>query len=416
MLQVSTLPSGLRVATYKIDRQAAALVVTVGVGRRYELEKQKGLSHYVEHILFNGTKTYPSARLLRDSVEELGGNIGAGTSDEKTVYDATILLEHLDQGIKTLSEMIQDSLFDEKESEAEKETLRSEIHRLNDNPGRFIGRLITEALWPGQPLASRKDLEEKNFEHLTASQVKEHFRTYYTAPNMVVTIAGNVLHEEGLKKISTAFSRLPINPAPVFPPAIQNSGVSLRAGIKDLKQIKLDLAFYGPNRRDDDRFAVRILRSVLGKRIFYKMVSDLRLSYDPYSDYVTFEDTGFLEFGGSFVRGKVREALATIFTEIENLKKGDLQTSELEFARSRIKSSIILRNESVFALAGTYSSRVFNNVEPLLLEDEVEIVEKLSKKDIIQASQKYLNNNFKIAAIGPEEDIKDLEKLYGKSS
>lgn len=414
MLKVTTLPSGLRVATYKIDRQAAALVVTVGVGRRYEAEPEKGISHFVEHVLNNGTTSYPNPRELRESVEVVGGSKGAATSDEKTVYNVTILNEHLDQALKTAAEMIQDSVFDPVQTQGEKETLKSEVHRLNDDSGRFVGRLITEALWPGQPLASRKDLEEQNFETLSLPEVKKHFDTYYTAPNMVVTVAGNVDHETWVEKIEKSFSKLPVKPAPSFTPAVYKPGISLRTEVRDLKETKFDLAFYGPSRRDNDRFAVGILRSILGKSLFYKLREELRLSYNPYSDMAIFEDTGCLEFGGSFKVGKIRELAKAIMSEIDTFKNGGFEESELEFARARIKSNIILKNESVFALAGSYSNRVFHNNEPLLLEDEIATIEKLTKDDIIRVANKYLDDNFKIAAIGPANDIETLENLYGQ--
>lgn len=414
MLKVTTLPSGLRVATYKINRKAASISATIGVGRRYEQKGQKGLSHYVEHVLNNGTKSYPSSRALRESVEVVGGLKSAGTGDERTTYEVNILGEHLDQGLKTLSEIIQYSLFDPKQAELEKETLRSEIHRLVDSPGAFLGRLVTEALWPNQPLASRKDLEEENFLKLTLADVKKHWQTYYTAPNMVITIVGSVSHNEWVKKVGQAFESLSSKPAPSFPPAKEIAGVVLRTEARDLKQTKLEVAFYGPDRRDPQRFVVRILRSILGKRLFYKLREDLNLSYSPFSDYTTFEDTGFLEFGSSFVPGRINDVTTAIFDEISELKESGIQPNELEFAKARIKSGIILHNESLFALAASYSTRVFNNTKPLLLEDEVEIIEQINEKEVLTAAKKYLTENYKIAAIGPEKDIRELEKLYGK--
>lgn len=392
------------------------MVVTVGVGRRYEAPLQKGLSHFVEHVVLNGTKSYPTSRQLKDSLESLGGSIGAATSDERTVFDISILQEHLDQALKTLSEIMQYPLFDPKRTVDEKETLRSEVHRLNDNPGSFVGRLITEALWPDQPLASRKDLEEKNFETLKPKDVKKHFSTYYTAPNMVVTIVGDVEHDEWVKKIENSFSSLSKATVPDFPAAKNIVGSKIRSEIRNIKQTKLDLAFYGPDRKNSDRFAVRILRSVIGKRLFYKLREELNLTYDPYSDYIHFEDTGFIEFGGSFKIGNIKKITEAILSEIESVKNGNIEPSELDFAKTRLKSSIILRNESVFALARTYSTRVFNGTEPLLIEDEINIIEKLKSEDLITVAKKYLNTDLKIAAIGPEADIKELESLYGSTS
>lgn len=417
MLKVTTLPSGLRVATYNIDRKMAALVVTIGAGRRYESPEEIGISHFLEHLLCTGTKSYPNPKSLKDSIESLGGFRNAYTLTDHTYFVVEILNEYLDQALKTVSEQLQDSLLKHEEIEKQKEIIKHELQGYIDDPENFANRSVNQVLWAKQPIGGAIQEEIANLSNINSDLIKNYLDKHYLASNMVITIAGKVDHDEWVKKVSSSLDRLPQATPQIPEPASNVAGTELKLEPREIKKLNLRLSFFGPSRHDSDRYATRLMRDILGHNLLDELRHQKGLTYGVNVDYVGLEDTGKLVVSGSFQAGKVEEVTKIISDNIMKMKSELTSTEDLSRSKARVKSNIVRLNERVFGLAEDYAFRIFFNLKPLLIEDEVKLFEKVSEKDILESANKYLDQSyFKVVAVGPAEDIKELEKLYGKSS
>lgn len=415
MLKVTTLPSGLRVATYNIDRKMAALVVTIGAGRRYETVEEIGVSHFLEHLLCTGTKSYPTPMSLKDSIESLGGYRNAYTSTDNTSFVVEILNEYLDQALKTVSEQIQDSLLKPEEIEKQKEIIKHELQGYIDDPENFASRLVNQILWPKQPMGGAIQDEIINLPNINLDLIKNYMDKHYMASNIVVTIAGKVNHDEWVKKVSLALDRLPKGTPHSPAPATNVNKSELKLEPREIKKLNLRLSFFGPSRHDTDRYATRLMRDILGHNLLDELRHQKGLTYGVSVDYAGLEDTGKLIVSGSFQAGKVEEVTKIISDNILKIKSEIASPEELSRSKARVKSNIVRLSERVFGLAEDYAFRIFFNFKPLLIEDEVELFERVSEKDIMESANKYLDQSyFKVAAVGPEADIKELENLYGQ--
>lgn len=416
MLQVSMLPSGLRVVTYKIDRQMSGVVVITGAGSRYETGQEIGSSHFLEHILMAGTKTYPSSIELRDAVESLGGSRNAHTGREHVTFEIDILKEHLDFALKTIAEQLQDSIFDEEEIEKQKSIIQGELLRNRTNQEKYISWKINELLWPDQPLGGDATLEEKNLPSMNKAALKKFLNDHYTTSNTVVCIAGEVDHSEYVKKISRWFDRVPLTTSPSFLPAQENHKKVVIFEPKGLKQTHLALAFYAPSRRDSDRLAARLLAMVLDRNIVTRLRYEGGLTYHISTGYNSYEDTGRFIVNGTFHPEKTKAALENLFKEIERVKKEGVKDDTLTRAKSRLKTLSIRAEENVASLVDEYALRTFFGYEPILIQDEVALIERITPEKVQQVAKKFLNEDFKMLVTGPKKELAELESLYGQSS
>lgn len=414
MLQVTKLPSGLQVATYKLSSQAAGVYVTIRAGKRYENQSEKGLSHFLEHLLFNGTKGYPTEQKLNDSVRSLGGDLGARTSTEWVGFYAKVLKEHLNQAIKTISEQLQYPLLQETSIQKEMGVIQNELTHDISSSSHWSGRKIMTALWQNQSLGTTDEEQIENLKNININLLRNFMKKFYIAGNMVIAVAGDLDHKEVSEKVAKYFSDLPQGNAPNFKPAESSHGIKLisKAGYKHVSVV---LGFYGPDHASSDRFATRLLGSILSQKLMEKIRYELGFVYGIGTRFFTFQDTGGLTINFSNLPGKTTEVLKQVQSELKEIRLGSITNKELDRAKARVKSNFVFQSESSLGLADEYSFRVLFDLKPLLVSEAVKEFEKVSMEEINNVASTYLDlQNFKIAAAGPKKDIEELEKLYGK--
>lgn len=414
MLKITTLPSGLRVATYKIDRQAAAIAVSFKVGFRNELPGERGISHFLEHLLFQGTVKYPSPKLVKDSVGNLGGFVGAHTNPQMTFFYSRILLEHLEQPLETLSQMLQHSLLNDSSIEKEKGIILEESNRRRNDAEVHLHDLAQEALWPNQAIGMSWADQEESLANITRSKLLDFMKKYYTNKNALVMIVGNVDHDSWVEKVSLAMGDLSNELVKPPAPAVNTLGVDIIAEKREGKQTNLAMAFYSVSINSPLRQARNLMRVMLSQKLFETIRLEKGLAYRVGASSHSFEDTGKMVLQGGFKEGVVGEVIRLMLELTEEFKNKLMSPGDLRSAKEKIKSSIIFENESVDELLDTYSMRILLGIEPISPEEDALLYDKITAEEVAESAKETFGKDFKIAAIGPASDIETLENLYGQ--
>src|SRR5437868_4159925 len=220
MYQVTQLKNGLTIATASMPHMASvSLGLWVGVGGRYEPAELNGVCHFIEHLLFKGTKRR-SARQISQDVEGIGGYMNAFTSEEVTCYHSKARYDHFDELLDVLVDMFLNSRFDPEDIDKERGVIKEELAMYLDQPQHLVQELLNETHWPGQPLGRPLTGTEKTLDGLSRPLVIDYLKRNYVANRTVIAAAGRLKHNQVVKAVSRIAPRFPQGPCPQFVPVI----------------------------------------------------------------------------------------------------------------------------------------------------------------------------------------------------
>ncbi|HEX4645233.1 MAG TPA: pitrilysin family protein, partial [Verrucomicrobiae bacterium] len=265
MYQVTHLKNGLAVATAEMPHMASvSLGLWVGVGGRYEPAECNGVCHFIEHLLFKGTKRR-SARRISQDVEGIGGYLNAFTSEEMTCYHSKARHDRFAELLDVLSDMFLNSRFDPADIDKERGVIKEELAMYLDQPQHHVHELLNEILWPGHPLGRPLTGTEKTLDGLTRSHLVNYQRDNYVASRTLFAAAGRVKHAHVVKAVARLAPRFPQGKRPRFTPAhCDQKQPTIRLFTKETEQTQLALGIRACSRHDERRYALRLLNTILG--------------------------------------------------------------------------------------------------------------------------------------------------------
>jgi len=324
MYQVTTLANGLRVATAEMPgMESVAVGLWVGVGGRYETERHSGVSHFIEHLLFKGTRRRTAAEISQ-TVEGLGGYLNAFTGEEHTCYYAKAGHQHFHTLLDVLADMFQHARFAPADIAKERDVIKEELLMYRDQPDHYVQELLTETLWPDQPLGrpltgSLESLDATDRNVLLAFKQRS-----YTATNTVVAVAGRCRHEEVVASVQRLLPLNGADPQLRFAPAQeQQRSPRLCFLSKEVEQTHLAIGIRGFSRHDKRRFAARLLSVILGENMSSRLFQTLRekhgLAYSIQSAGTYFADTGALLVTAGLDTQRVPRAVRLILRELQRI-------------------------------------------------------------------------------------------------
>jgi predicted Zn-dependent peptidase len=323
--RLTRLRNGARIASVEMPHmRSVSLGFWVGVGGRHEKLEECGISHFIEHLLFKGTKRR-NARQLTESVEGLGGYINAFTTEDHTCYYARAGAQHLPEVADVLSDMYLHSQFAPAEIEREREVIREEILSYLDQPEQHASDLLTETMWPAHPLGRPLTGTVESIASFTRPQVRRFVKEMYNASNTIVAVAGPVEHERVVSLFEPTLSRLPAGRRPRFSRArFQGSGpVQLKVFPAETEQTHLAMGFHAFGRQDERRFALRLLSVILGENMSSRLFQTLRerhgYCYSVQTNVVTLDDTGAIHVCAGLDPKKLKKSLRMILRELERI-------------------------------------------------------------------------------------------------
>jgi predicted Zn-dependent peptidase len=351
MYHVTRLKNGLTVATAEMPHMMSVSVgAWVGVGSRYEPAPLNGVCHFIEHLLFKGTKKR-SAREISQAVEGIGGYLNAFTSEEVTCFHARAGHDRFEVLLDVLLDMVLDSTFEPAEIGKEREVIKEEIAMYLDEPQHQVQELLNATLWPRQPLGRPITGSGRTLDRMARPELLGYLRGNYVAGNTIITVAGRLKHGQVVRAVERYARRFGTTAPPRFAPARDmQQEPRIRLFTKSTEQTQIALGLRTCSRQDRRRYALRLLNTILGEntssRLFQRLREDLGLAYSIYSTPSFFGDTGDLVISAGLDTGNLAKALRLILRELRRLREAAPGAAELRRARDYVIGQIDLSLES----------------------------------------------------------------------
>lgn len=404
----TTLDNGLRLLTAPMPgMRSASIALFFTVGSRYESRQIAGISHFIEHMLFKGTKQYPTARLISEAIEGIGGMFNGSTSKELTSYTARVPGEHLDEVMYVLADMVRHPLFDSTELEKERHVITEELRSTKDDPQEWVSLLIDETTWPDLPLGR----DDAGFEEVVASLQREQMLAYldkhYRPNNLVISIAGNIDEEKTVNLVQTLFGDwepgLQSSYTECFPPLDANPVVIIH---KDTEQINLCLGTLGISYASPDYYAFMLANTILGdgmsSRLFQTIREEQGLAYDIGSYFNSYAETGNFVVSAGIDPSQTDAAMRAITAELNRLCETLVAPDELARITAYIRGSMLLGMEGTHQVASWLGSQESLRSDILDIDKMVTLVESVTPLDIQRVAQTCFAPQWRrLAIIGP---------------
>ena len=349
-LRRTELPNGLIVLTERMDYlHSVAMGVWIKSGSRCESAEMNGISHFVEHMLFKGTKSRSAQRIARE-MDSIGGNLDAFTSKETICFNVKSLSDHVPIALDVLTDMVLNPTFAPPDIERERGVILEEIKIDEDNPDVLVHELFTQSFWKGHPLGNPILGTTETVGRLGQQQLFGYHGDRFHGGNMVFSAAGNLDHDRFVEAVAEKFSALASGQALSELSAPEPSARIILRNKKALEQVQICLGVPAPRVTDESRFATSILNTVLGggmsSRLFQNIREERGLAYSVYSDMSPYRDTGNLCVYAGTSAGKALEVVDLILAEFRNLKESPIGAEELTRAKDQLKGNILLGLES----------------------------------------------------------------------
>ncbi|MFN8616409.1 MAG: pitrilysin family protein [Dehalococcoidia bacterium] len=415
----TTLPNGLRVVTGEMPHTRSATVsMYVGAGSRYERDEEAGLSHFLEHMLFKGASRRPTAREISEAIESVGGMHNAATDREVTVYYAKVPHTAAMETIDILADMIREPIMDGGELEKERAVILEELASVEDSPGELASILIDETLWPKQPLGRNVGGTPESVSALPLSAVNAYFRRQYVPENTVLTVAGNVRHEEVVGAAERWLGDMPRTaPGAWFPVASRNGARRLALKEKQTEQAHICVAYPSVSLSHPDRFAVDLLSTVLGEgmssRLFLELREERALVYDVHSYPSEFRDAGSFTVYAGCDPDNALVTLEAVLEENQKLLAG-VPAVELAKAKEMAKGRIQLRMEDTRSVAGWLGSQELLLGHIQSVDEVVALIDAVTMDALMDVARRTLSpENATLALVGPFESDEPFARALG---
>ena len=415
-VRTTTLDNGMTVITDDMPHlESASLGIWVKAGSRSETLTEHGISHVLEHMAFKGTKTR-NALQIAETIENVGGDLNAATSVEHTGYFARVLKEDVPLAADILSDILQNSLFEQTELDREQQVIVQEIGAARDNPDDHVFDLFQEAAYPDQPIGRTILGTVDSVQSFSPGTIRDYMERNYVGDQMVVCAAGNVDHETLVDIAANRFHELRANGAPV-PEKAKYVGGENRV-LSDHEQAHIVLGFEGRAYNSDGFYAAQILASILGggmsSRLFQEVREKRGLCYSVYSFHWAFADSGIFGVAASTGEEEVTDLIPVVVDEL--LKATETITDEEVLrVRNQIRAGLLMSLESPSSRAGQLARQQILWGRPIPLQETVERINRITADRVKLIARQVLDKGaFSLAGIGPVAKLPDYDAITSR--
>ncbi len=349
-LRRTVLPNGLIVLTERMEHlRSVAMGVWVQSGSRYEAPEINGISHFVEHMLFKGTRSRSAQHIARE-MDSIGGNLDAFTGKETICFSVKALSNHVPIALDVLSDLVLNPTFADLDIERERGVILEEIKIDEDNPDVLVHEIFTQNFWKDQPLGKPILGTTQTVSSLQQTTLFDYHADRFRGGNMVFSAAGNLQHDQFVEAVAAKFSTLAAGTTELAFQSPQVSAPIILRNKRSLEQVQICLGVPSPPITDENRYATLILNTVLGggmsSRLFQTIREERGLAYSIYSDLSPYSDTGSLCVYAGTSADKTLEMIRLVMDEFRSLKENLLSDEELTRAKEQVKGNILLGLES----------------------------------------------------------------------
>lgn len=408
--QISCLPNGLRVVSEtRPDLETVSVGIWTDVGTRHESKRLNGVSHFLEHMLFKGTKARSAKDIVLD-IESVGGQMNAYTTRDNTTYYARVLKDDLGLALDVLSDIVMNSVCDPKEIEREKDVILQEIGQALDTPDDVVFDHLQSVAYGDQPLARPILGEPDIIKAFTQEDLLGYLRGHYTGANIVVSAVGNLTHKELVATVEARLGSLPAGTR-------QNSkGTSYCGGRKtekrDLEQVHVAAAWPGCSYHDEEYYALQVYSTILGggmsSRLFQEVREERGLAYSVYSFSSSHNDTGLFGIYAGTGPQLVGELAPVIRGEMESLAKGP-EDMEFKVAVAQLKASLMMALEATTSRMEQLGRQllVFDRIIPI--PEMLANVDSVTPQDVVRIAERFAHSTQASTAIVGGGDFESVQ-------
>jgi predicted Zn-dependent peptidase len=412
----TTLKNGIRIVSKKMPHaRSVSMGVWVNVGARDESELESGLSHFIEHMIFKGTRKRSAFQIAKE-FDAIGGHTNAFTAMENTCYHARVLDSHTETMVDILSDIFINSVFDPTEIEKERPVILQEIGMVEDSPEEYVHVLSGYNFWGQNPLGRSILGSPKNIIQFDAQMIKKFFRRRYQPERIVISAAGNFDHNRLVDLVQPAFDAIkPGNGLPqrVTPQACSVVDLTHRA----LEQMHICLSAKGLSVTDPRRYTFSLLNTILGGNMSSRLFQEVRekrgLAYSVYSFISSHADTGLFGVYVGVAPKMAQETTRLVLDEVHKLRKKHVESSELKGAIEYTKGGLLLASESIDnQMVRSAQNEIHFGCE-IPLREIIDKVEAVTQDDILElANDLFHPHLMALTLLGPvNSDKKDFEEI-----
>jgi len=411
-IERTRLPNGVRVITERMRNvRSVSVGVWIGTGSREEQPHQLGISHFVEHMVFKGTKNRSAEQIAR-SVDSIGGGLDAFTSKELVSYNVKVLDEHLPEAFDVVADLVRNPLFEKIDIEKEKGVILEELKMEVDNPEYLIHEIFSSNFWKGHALGRPILGTKQTIRSFDQQSVERYYSQYYTPSNILITAAGNLTHKKLLNLVEDRFADLKRRKlAPAKKVAPRAHAPLIFKEKSSLEQVHVYLGVPSIPMPHESRFACYILNAILGggmsSRLFQNIREKQGLAYTVYSELAMYRDAGcMLIYAGTSLKsaGKVVES---IVHELREVTEHLVSPEEMRRAKDHLKGSFVLGLESTssrmmsLARQELYFKRFFS------LDEMLNRIEEVTPEEVQKLAEQFFDpKNMAVAMLGRLEGFR----------
>jgi predicted Zn-dependent peptidase len=408
MVQKTVLDNGIRIVTEPLPYLYSASVgIWVDNGSRDEAPEENGMSHFIEHMIFKGTRHRTALEIAKE-MDAIGGMSNAFTSKEQTCFYNRVLENHLEQGVEILLDIFLNSLFDPEELERERLVVLQEISMVEDTPDEYTHVLLGETAYTGNPLAQPILGTPETVQALNQERILDYLGRAYGPEKILVAAAGKVEHEDFLKLVAPALETI----RPLTSSNNRHSPIlSSRSKVvpKDLEQVHLAWATWAPAATDQRRYAGTLLNVIMGGNMSSRLFQEVRekrgLAYTIYSFLSSYRDIGMWGIYTAVAKETLQETLQLISQELRKIKNGELSSTELTAAKEFVKGGFLLGAESSDNRMTRIAKNEITFGRDLPFEEILEDLNKVTPEEVVALAEEMLRpEHFSLVSLGPVEE------------
>jgi len=414
------LANGLRVITVSMENANSVMVlILVGTGSKYEPKNINGISHFLEHMFFKGTKKRPNTLEISETLDSVGGEYNAFTSKEVTGFYAKVDKKHSDIALDWIADIFLNSKFDQIEMEREKGVIIEELNMYLDTPTAYVGELWEKLLYGDQPAGRRIIGEKENITSFDRKKVLDYYKSHYSLANTIVCVAGAITSEDIEKKIGNYFENTEKGgQTPKDKTKEDQKKPEILLYEKKTDQTHLCLGVRAFDMFDKRKYALALLSVILGgnmsSRLFIKVRERNGLAYSIHTSADSTTDTGYLVTQAGIDHKNLGKCVELILQEYKDLRDRKITAKELQKAKDYLKGATSLSLDSSDAQASFYASQELFEKEVLTPEEKFKKIDQVSIDDIKKVAEDiFLPEKLNLAVIGPfkKEDENKFKKL-----
>lgn len=419
MKEISTHASGLQVITYYMPHMNSVSVgIWIGAGGRNESEQRSGISHFIEHLLFKGTPKR-DCKEISQAIEGLGGVLNAFTGEEYTCYYAKVIADYFNVTFDVLWDMVTNTVFDPDKIEREKPVVKEEINMYQDLPAQYVHDLLSEVMWPDQPLGRMLIGTADTIDALDSDAIVQYKQDYYKYHNMVVAVAGNIEHKKAYDLVCNYIESNEEQPElPGLLPVYENQNRPVCfVNQKDTEQVHLAMGIRALHREHEDRYVLKVLNTILGGNMSSRLFQVIRekhgLAYSVHSSIERYKDTGSLVVSAGTEEHKMYQAVELILKEMSLICKGDITDDELVRGKKYAIGQLALGLEKTMNIMMWLGESLLCTGHVVDIETMYDNIQKVTLDDLVRVSRTlFTSDRLNLAVIGPVSAEQTLKSIF----